>query len=326
MANFENIRNAKQELVLSSLHLAVLFAPLTTPAVSTLEGTTGDLIDLSAYTSAGIIEKSAGVNIGNDDSSNEVDAYGDGDPVRSIISKRVVSFQANFLETNYQTLEKFWGTSLSAVTPSTYGGVVIQAPNIPRSNYYRCILLGQDDYNGLDIFPYWIMPKVKLDKVDNQQLKDDGAMGYNMTFKAYRDSATGFTVANGFCGAGWTHLTARAGFANTATTLSVTNSSTFSGTYAAAAITGTVSSASAADFPLKVLKVTGDNGIDYSGNVTYSLAATLVGKVKVVYTQAGGAQLSIVKGAATGTGNITISYVPAGSTTAIQTTQAVTLS
>lgn len=306
MADFENIRDAKNELVLSNLHLAALFAPISSAPITTLEDpATGDLVTLSDYTSAGIIEKGAGVNIGNDDTSTDIEAYGDADPVRTIISKRTVSFQANFLETNYQTLEKFWGTSLASVTPSSYGGIVIQAPAMPKSIYYRCVLLGQDDVQGNDLYPYWILPKVKLDQVDNQTMKDDGTIAYNMTFKAYKESSVGFSVANGFAGPGWAHLVARAGFVAAPTSFTVTGTPSSSSVTAAAGAGHTTQ-----------LKVTGSNGINYTPLATYS--SSNPSKATVSST-------GLVTGVASGSATINISYLPAGSVSPITATANITV-
>lgn len=312
MADFENIRDAKNELAIASLHLAVLFAPMSTPSIDTLEDpATGDLVTLTGYSSAGLIEKGAGVNIGTDDTSTDIESYGDGDPVRTIISKRTVSFQANFLETNYQTLEKYWGKSLTSVTPTTYGGVVIEAPTLPNSIYYRCILLGQDDVNGMDLFPYWIMPRVKLDTVDGQNLKDDGTMMYNMTFKAFRDSSAGFSVAQGFTGPGWTHLVSRAGFV-TAPTGPLTVSAA-PGSTALSALT-----VSAGATHTSQLRVVGSNGINYTPLATFSSSAP----AKATVSASG-----LVTGVSSGAPNpvITASYLPPGTDVPLTGTANVTV-
>lgn len=222
MADFQTLRDAKNELVLADLHLAALFAPMSTPALTTLEDTaSGDIVSLSNYRSAGLIEKGAGVSITNDIESTDIEAYGEAEPVRTIINKRSTSWQATFLETNKEVLEKYWGTSFADVVPTTHGGVVLEAPALPKNVYYRCILLGQDDVDDHPLYTYWIMPRVKLTSVDDQTLTDDGAIAYNLTFQAFRDSQVGFAVAQGWCGPGWLHLVSRAGFVTPPSSLSV---------------------------------------------------------------------------------------------------------
>jgi hypothetical protein len=331
--DFESIRSAKQELVLANLHLAVLFAPITSPVVTNLEdAATGDIISLANYSSAGIIEKGAGVDLGNDNTTTDIEAYGDADPVRSIISKRTVTFKADFLETNLQTLQQFWGTSLSTIVPSAQGGIVIQAPSLPKNIYYRAILLGQDDVDGEDLFMYWIMPKVKLDSVDNQSIKDDGAMSYMMTFKAFKDSTAGFSVAQGFCGPGWNHLASRAGFGTAVTALTATISTTQGGPVFAANLTGT---AAALAGTYRNMKVVGQNGINYTVNCSYGSSNTgkaivdTNGKITIpvgaTATSSGPTSGGVASTAAASPVNIVATYTPAGSTTPLTVTQTVQL-
>lgn len=297
MADFETYRDAKNELVLADLHLAVLFAPYSTPPLATLEDVTGDIVSLTGYRSAGIMEKGAGVSITNNIDSQDIEGYGEAEPVRNIINKRTTDFQATFLETNIEVLEKYWGTTFADVTPSTTGGVVIEAPALPRNTYYRCILLGQDDVDDAPLYTYWIMPRVKLQSVDNQDLKDDGAISYNLTFRAFRDSAVGYSVAQGWCGPGWTHLVSRAGFAPAPTALTIVGS-----TVAASSSLG--------------LKVTGDNGLTYTTLCSF----TSSDPTKATVDSQGN-----VTGVAAGTATITATYLPAGETVALTKTQSVTV-
>lgn len=225
MADFETVRAAQQDLVLAKLSLAVLFAPLSTPGISTIEDpTTGDLATLTGYKSAGIILKDADVSVTSDIESSDIEGYGEVEPVRTIITKRLTKWNASFIETNKEVIEKFWGVTLdnTNLTISAQGGVTVKAPNRPKNIFYRCILLGQDEVNGLNLFPYWIMPKVKLVEVDNMDFKDDGPITYAMTFQAYRDPEMGFTVLQGWCGPGWSLLVDKTGFVTPPTSIVAT--------------------------------------------------------------------------------------------------------
>jgi hypothetical protein len=301
MADFETIRDAKNELVLADLHLAVLFAPSSTAALSTLEDpSTGDVVALTGYRSAGLMEKSAGVSITNDTENTDIEAYGDAEPVRTIINKKTVSFQATFLETNITTLEKFWGKSFSNIIPTSHGGVVLEAPSLPKNVYYRCILFGQDDVDDAPLYTYWLMPRVKLDSVDNQDLKDDGAVTYTLTFKAFRDSVAGFSVAQGWCGPGWTHLVSRAGFVAAPT-----------GSLVVTAVSGdlSVTAAAGADHTVQ-LKAVGNNGINYTPLVSSWVSAD---PTKCTVSSSG-----LVTGvSAAASTAITATYLPAGASSPI---------
>lgn len=306
MADFETLRDAKSDLVLADLHLAVLFAPYSTAPLTTIEDpSTGDIVTLTNYRSAGLMEKQAGVSLTNDVESTDIEAYGEAEPVRQIINKRTTSFQATFLETNKEVLEKYWGTSFGDVVPSTRGGVVIEAPALPKNIYYRCILLGQDTVDDDPLYTYFLMPKVKLQSVDNQELRDDGAITYTMTFQAFRDNTVDYSVAQGWCGPGWVHLVSRAGFAATPTDLTIT------------AATGdlSVTAAAGADHTVQLV-VTGDNGINYTPLCRFESSDV---------TKATVSQNGLVTGVAAGSSDVTATYLPSGESVELTDTASITV-
>ncbi|ASR75874.1 major tail protein [Mycobacterium phage Aziz] len=286
MADFETIRDAHNDLVLAHLHFAILFDSMDSVAVETLEDTvTGDLVVPVTAESAGVIEKQAGVSLTHDIDSKDIDGYGDAEPVRTIISKRVVQFQANFLETNKVVLEKFWGTVFddTNLEVSAHGGVTFKAPTLPKNIFYRAYLVATDDVNGEDLYAYYIMPRVKLVKVDSQTSQDDGAVAYNMTFQAFKDSDLGFAVLQGWCGPGWLRLVDKTGFVQPITALEATS----------------------VDTALQVgddaqIVVTGSNGINYTPIVKYA--------VTTGPTYASVAKDGTVTALAAGTATVTATY------------------
>ncbi|QSM01072.1 major tail protein [Mycobacterium phage Nanosmite] len=286
MADFETIRDAHNELVRAHLHYAILFDDMDNDAVETLEDTvTGDLEIPATAQSAGIIEKQAGVSLTHEIDSTDIDGYGDAEPVRTIISRRVVQFQANFLETNKVVLEKFWGTVFddSNLTVSPNGGVTIKAPSLPKNVFYRAYLVTEDDVNGEELYAYYIMPRVKLVNVDTQQSQDDGAVSYNMTFQAFKDSDLGFAVLQGWCGPGWLRLVDKTGFVAPVTSITAT------------AVDTALSLASDDD---EQLVVTGNNGINYTPIAKYSVTtgtAVTVDKTGLVTAVAAGSATVTVK-------------------------------
>lgn len=293
MADFKDIEDAKRELVLADLHLAILFAPVDgTEPITTLEDvTTGDLLIPAEYTSAGLIEKGAGVDITNDTESSDIEAYGQAEPVRQIINKRTTKFTAQFLETNREVLEKYWGTTFADVVPSAHGGIVIEAPALPKNVYYRCILLGQDDVNGDDLFPYWIMPRVKLSSVDNTSLKDDGAITYTLEFQAFTDDDVDFSVAQGWCGPGWRKLVDKSGFVAPTTAISMTPAT-----------------ASIAVAATQQLTVVGSNGVNRTPDAKFTSSDV----TKATVNAAG-----LVTGVAAGTATVTATYKSFTDTTSV---------
>jgi len=287
MADFETVRAAQQDLVLSKLSLAVLFARSSTALLTTVEDpSTGDLVDLPDYKSAGIIQKDAGLSITSDIESSDIEGYGEVEPVRTIITKRTTRFNASFIETNREVIEKFWGVELDSnnLTVSAQGGVTVKTPPRPKNIFYRAILLGQDEVNGEDLFPYWIMPRVKLVEVDNMDFKDDSEIQYRMTFQAFRDPEGKFSVLQGWCGPGWRLLVDKTGFVAVPT-----------------AIVATPATATIAAAATQQITVTASNGVNRTPDSTYVSADPTKATVNAV---------GLVTGVATGSAVITVSYDP----------------
>jgi hypothetical protein len=304
MPDFQTIRDAKNDLVLSNQHFAVLFDSQVNAGVTTLENPAdGGLILPTTAQSAGIIEKSAGVSLTHDMTSSDIEGYGEADPVRTIISKRSISFEADFLETNKVVLEKYWGTVFADdnMSVSASGGVTIEAPTLPKNIFYRAYLVGMDDVNGSDLYTYYIMPRVKLVNVSNQDQKDDGALSYRMTFRAFRDAGLGFSVVQGWCGPGWRSLVHKTGFVGSASSISPANA------------TESVTEAAGAS-KTKQIVITGSNGINYTPDCSYVSSAPS----KATVSSSG-----LITGVSAGEATVNVTYN--GVTPALTTTVSVTV-
>ncbi len=300
MPDFETIRDAKADLVLAHLHFAILFDSLSEAAVSTLEDASTGALDIpETAESAGIIEKQAGVSLTHDIESNDIEGYGEAEPVRTIISKRTVEFQANFLETNKVVLEKFWGTVFDSTNldVSEHGGVTVKAPTLPKNTFYRAYLVATDDVNGEDIYAYYIMPRVKLVNVDNQESQDDDATSYQMTFRAFRDKEAGFAVLQGWCGDGWRQLVHKTGFVAVPTS-----------------IDATPAAPSVVEAATQQIAVTGSNGINYTPDCTYASDDTDTATVSAT---------GLITGVSAGSATVTVTY--GGVSPALTDTVAVTV-
>lgn len=283
MPDFETIRDAKADLVLAHLHFAVLFDSLSSDAAVTLEdAATGDLDIPAGAESAGIIEKAAGVSMTHEMDTTDIEGYGEADPVRTIISKRSVQFEAKFLESNKTVLEKFWGTVFddTNLDVSEHGGVTIKAPSLPKNTFYRAYLVATDDVNGDDLYAYYIMPRVKLVNVSNQESRDNEAVGYTLTFQAYRDNAVGFSILQGWCGPGWRKLVHKTGFVSVPTS-----------------IEATPATASVAAGSNTQLEVSASNGINVTPDCSYSSSdatkATVNGSGQITGVAAGSATITV---------------------------------
>lgn len=212
MTDFNDIKDAQADLAFAPLNLTVLLAPYSATPAQTLEGSDGSLDVPAEYVSVGHFQKAAGLTLGTDMTSQDIEAYGEADPIRTIISRRKTTISFSMYQNQRNVLELIWAEDFSGVTPSAHGGVVLPAPSTPKNRYYRCILLGQDDRDGEEIWLYWLMPKIKLESVDSQTLNDDNVLEYTPTLTAFKDDVLGYSVAQGFAGPGWQSVVSLAGF------------------------------------------------------------------------------------------------------------------
>jgi hypothetical protein len=298
--DISSYKGAVADLALAPLNLTVLLAPYSATAAATLEDpATGDLSIPAAYQSVGHFQKAAGLNIMTDMQSQDIEAYGEADPIRTIISRRKTSIDFTMFQNQRNVLELIWATDFSGVTPSSFGGVVLQAPAKPQNKLYRAAVIGQDDRDGKLVWIYWLFPKVKLDSVDNQTLNDDGVLEYKPTLVAFKDDALGYSVAQGFAGPGWADIVDEAGFKAAPT--SITTNVTTAAVTAAAGANKT-----------KQLIVTGSNGIDLTANATYASSASARATVS---------STGLITGVSAGTATVTVTY---GSLTAVTVAVTVT--
>lgn len=298
MTDFATLKDAQADLAFAPLNLTVLLAPYSASPAETLENPADGSLDVPAeYLSVGHFQKAAGLSIGTDMTSQDIEAYGESDPIRTIISRRKTTLDFTMYQNQRNVLELVWTQDFSDVEPSDFGGVVLRAPATPLNKYYRAILLGQDDRDGREIWTYWLMPKVKLESVDSQSLNDDNVIEYAPTLVAFKDDVLGYSVAQGFAGPGWRDVLHLSGFGSALTAISATPE-----TVSVTAATGATKT--------RQLLVTGDNGINYTGDVTYVSSlpakATVSSTGLITGVSAGSATVTVSKGALTATVAVTV--------------------
>lgn len=289
MTDFYSFTDTVADLTFAALNCNVLFAPQTVDPVTTLESAEDGSLDIpEEYKTVGYFEKKAGLKLSNKIDSTDIEAYGEPEPIRTIISKRTTSFDFSMYQNQKSTLELWWATNLDSLQASDFGGIVVEAPPVPKNIYYRCIIVGLDDRNDRDIYTYWLLPKVKLSDLDNQSLNDDGVIEYHPTLTAFKEPSLGYSVAQGFAGPGWRDLVHLTGFAPVPGALTVTPG------------TSSITAASGEGHTVQLL-VTGDNGINYTPDATY---------VSATPSKATVSASGLVTGVASGSSVITASYTP----------------
>ena len=255
MAQFETLKAAIADLVFSPRNATLLLAKYEEEPVLTVESPTDGSLDIPEYyESVGHFEKQAGVAVGMDLTSTEVEAYGEIDPIRILQTGRETSLEISLYEHKKLVQELVWSQDLSDITPTEWGGVVVEATPTPETIFYHAILLGKDRINGEDLYPFWLMPKVQLSGLGNVELNDEGALMYRPTLRALKDDGTGYSVAQGWCGPGWRRRLDKTGFAPTVTS-----------------ITGTPAASSIEEEATTQISVVDSNGINRTPDVHYAV-------------------------------------------------------
>lgn len=211
MSSISSYQAGQSDLELAARDLAVLLTPYEGSSVlTTLEGSNGSLQIPSSYVSVGNFTKSAGVTLGNTPEINDIESHGKAGPTRQLASKRTITLGFEPQETKLVNLSLYWGTDWMTNAPSLSinGGFAEAIPELPLNMKFRAILLGWDDYNGDDIFIYWIANKVNVSATTDQELVDSNVIRYPFTLNCMTDEDVASALTVGICGAGWQGLQA----------------------------------------------------------------------------------------------------------------------
>lgn len=199
-------QNGQSDLELAPRDLTVMVAPyIGNPKLLTLENVTdGSLLIPSYYISSGNFTKRGGVKLGNNPDIVDIESHGKATPTRQLATKRPITLGFEPQETNRYNLERYWGADWKDVTPSAHGGVAMVVPELPLNMKYRVVLLGWDDFDGLDIYLYWLGNKANISKTEDQELVDSDVLRYPYTLNLQSDHGSPLTL--GICGPGWAAL------------------------------------------------------------------------------------------------------------------------
>lgn len=200
----KDIQNAQEELLLAARDMTVLTCPyIGHPALTTLEAMDGSLEIPDYYVAVGLHTKDDGVQLGQNIEMVQIRSHGFASPTREWANQREITLGLQPQETNRGNLEKYWGADWSDVTASAHGGLVMVLPELPLNLRYRTIALAWDDFEGDDIYIYWIMNKCTISARDNAQAVDNNVLRYPYTLSAKYDQVAQSPARFGLCGPGW---------------------------------------------------------------------------------------------------------------------------
>lgn len=201
----KDIQNAQEELELAARDMTVLTCPFVgNPALTSLEDDTDGSLDIPpVYIPVGLHTKEDGVALGQNIEMVQIRSHGFASPTREWANQREITLGLVPQETNRGNLEKYWGADWSDVTPTAHGGVVLVLPELPLNLRYRAIALAWDDFEGEDIYIWWILNKCTISNRENQQAVDNNLLRYPFTLSAKYDKIAGAPARFGLSGPGW---------------------------------------------------------------------------------------------------------------------------
>ena len=210
MSGISQYQAGQSDLELAARDLAVLLCPYddTHPLLPTLEAGDGGLEIPDYYMSVGNFTKAGGVTLGHSPEINDVESHGKASPTRQMASRRVITIGFEPQETKLVNLALHWGTDWLSNVPtlSPTGGFAEAIPELPLNLKFRAILLGWDDFNGEDIFIYWIANKVNVSATSDTELVDSNVIRYPYTLNCQADDENQSALTPGICGPGWQTL------------------------------------------------------------------------------------------------------------------------
>ena len=212
MSGISTYQAGQSDLELAARDLAVLLTPYNNshPLLPTLESSVGSLSIPNYYISVGNFTKAAGVTLGHTPEITDVDSHGKASPTRQLPNRRPITIGFEPQETKLVNLSLYWGTDWlsNAPTLSANSGFAEAIPELPLNLKFRAILLGWDDFNGDDIFIYWIANKVNVSATTDTELVDSNVIRYPYTLNCQADDENQSALTVGICGQGWENLVA----------------------------------------------------------------------------------------------------------------------
>lgn len=205
------IAQKRKSLLLAPRQLDVIEWPYSAPPITALHttGSTSLTLPTGGFT-IGLIKKSTGGKLSNNETINDIESHGVGGPVRQIASKRVISVGFEPQETHRHNLQNYWGTDFGSVVADAGGGVTLPVSDLPQNNLRRIALVGVDDVNGSPIYICWIGNRVNIAKTDDQSLSDAEIATYPYTLNFQTDDAIGSPLIIDIFGPGWATVQSQA--------------------------------------------------------------------------------------------------------------------
>lgn len=206
---FEDLREAKGNLIRKALSGLILVADLDTPVPDKIMADPeGNLVDFKTlgFRPVGWVTKGDGINFSRETESSEVESFGAQEPTRIDIIKDTNSAAFTCQETNRQVMELFYGKDLSDLTMDANGEFAFTPDASPETIYRRVIYIAKDGNGDNAKYIAKIMPKAVVSETGEQSWSSESEISYGLTMRASVDDELNYAVKHVFGGPGWLKL------------------------------------------------------------------------------------------------------------------------
>jgi hypothetical protein len=174
------------------------------PAAFT-NGATADMVTISStnWKRLGLLTKGDGVTFSRDMNTDEEEAWGYNEPVRTDITSDVTSAAFTLMEQRREALEMFDFVDLSAIVPDASSGEwAYNKPLQSNITYRRMIYMAVDGAGTDRRYRFKIMPRAQVIGVNDEVWAQGASTKFPVQIRATVDTALGYAVRNVFAGPG----------------------------------------------------------------------------------------------------------------------------
>lgn len=207
-ADFYKLKDKADELLLAAIDFALLLAPYGTEIPERLTNEDGEILALpEGWFTVGECEKKAGVDLAPDMKIEGPEGYGSRGRRRDFVTDETFTIDVTAQETRLQTLKAYYDLAEGDYKEGV--GFFAKKRRAARVPEYSAILIGYDGEPGKEIYPYFIYPKVTMEKKGKQSWSETDAIKYPYTLGAKEDAEYGSLFGFGIAGKGFTQEIAK---------------------------------------------------------------------------------------------------------------------
>jgi hypothetical protein len=205
---FTEAKGHRGENIRKILEMAIFVKPVQDAdvAIDKIWTAAGGLNVPTGYLPVGMTTKDDGASWTRDQSSEDVESYGYGEPTRRDITKDVTGLSFTMQESKKLTMELFHSLDLSAITTDADGNFFFDKASRPAQRKYRVLALGKDGDGPDAIYQARWLPNAQITENGEQAWSEGEEIKYPASFTAYTDSKFGTSFREIWGGPGLDHV------------------------------------------------------------------------------------------------------------------------